>query len=307
MKLANLAAAAACCAAAFPTVVFARGTFVVDNDVQPRVAGGKIVTDAIDDASGGVTPNVRHFGYEFGEDPKDPYFLQDPGFVALAGSGLPGGSVLSFNVERHLAYWNGAGRVSFTTPPSGETLRFNLGPSDVTIGGASAPQPGFAIATVGPDGTLHRHLNTFLQGPAGGGTPVSGVYFTNVRLLSSAGSVAPSDALYMIFNNGASKSSFDAALHYLTEPLPGDANFDGAVNLADFNILAANFGAADRFWYQGDFNGDGRVNLQDFNLLAGHFGQNNATPGAAVPEPSSAALVSALVSPLLLARRRRAS
>jgi hypothetical protein len=197
--------------------------------------------------------------------------------------------------------------VSFSTPSGGETLRFNFGFSDVTVGGTSAPQPGFAIGTVAADGSLHRHLNTFLQGPPGGGAPADGVYFTNIRLVSSAGSIAPSDALYLIFNNGATEAQFDAALQYINNPLPGDANFDGAVNLQDFNILASNFGATERFWYQGDFNGDLRVNLQDFNLLAGHFGQNNATPGAAVPEPSSAALVSALVSPLLLARRRRAS
>jgi len=300
----NNFAAAACCAVAFPTVVRAQAPFVIDNDVQPRVLAGKIVTDAIDDATGDVTPDVRHFGYAFGEDPKDPYFLQDPGFEALAGSGLPAGSVLSFNVDRHLAYWDGTGPVSFTTSPTGETLRFNLGLDDVTIGGSTGQQPGLTIATVAPGGTLHRHLNTFLQGPGGGGAPADGVYFTNIRLVSSAGSVAPSDALYLIFNNGATESQFDAALQYVSNPLPGDANFDGAVNLQDFNILASNFGTTDRFWYQGDFNGDLRVNLQDFNLLAGHFGQTNASPGIAVPEPTLFALVSALAS-LLMARRRR--
>jgi len=304
MKLANLAAAAACCAAAFPTVVFARGTFVVEHDVQPHVLDKKIQTSAIPHGGGKVVPDVRFFGYEFGEDPKDPFFLPDPGFLADPGSGLTAGSTLGFNVARHLAYWNGAGRVSFSTPSGGETLRFNFGFSDVTVGGTSAPQPGFAIGTVAADGTLHRHLNTFLQGPSGGGAPADGVYFTNIRLVSSAGTVTPSDALYLIFNNDATESQFDAALQYVSNPLPGDANFDGAVNLQDFNILASNFGATDRFWYQGDFNGDLRVNLQDFNLLASHFGQTNASPGVTVPEPTSFALVSALAS-LLIVRRRR--
>ena len=77
----NIPATAACCVAAFPTVVSARAPFVIDNDVQPRVVAGKIVTDAIDDATGDVTPDVRHFGYEFGTDaarnrfpgpPRDP-------------------------------------------------------------------------------------------------------------------------------------------------------------------------------------------------------------------------------------------
>jgi hypothetical protein len=92
----------------------------------------------------------------------------------------------------------------------------------------------------------------------------------------------------------------------------GDANLDGAVNLADFNKLAANFGAVGSArWSQGDFNYDGDVNLLDFNLLAGQFGQSagaSLSPedwsalASAVPEP--AALVLGLGA-LLPTRRRR--
>jgi hypothetical protein len=58
--------------------------------------------------------------------------------------------------------------------------------------------------------------------------------------------------------------------------LAGDANQDGVVNLADFNILASNFGQSNRTFTQGDFNYDGTVNLADFNLLASRFGQSVA-------------------------------
>jgi len=95
----------------------------------------------------------------------------------------------------------------------------------------------------------------------------------------------------------------------------GDANVDGTVNLADFNRLAANFGATNAFWHQGDFNYDGNVNLQDFNRLAANFGLSAAGPtvtpedwsrlGAAVPEPSCLALVG--LGALATTRRRRAS
>jgi probable HAF family extracellular repeat protein len=61
--------------------------------------------------------------------------------------------------------------------------------------------------------------------------------------------------------------------------LNGDANRDGAVNLADFNVLAANFGQSNRTFSQGDFNYDGIVNLQDFNLLASRFGVSVAPAG----------------------------
>jgi subtilisin family serine protease len=52
----------------------------------------------------------------------------------------------------------------------------------------------------------------------------------------------------------------------------GDANHDRNVNLADFNILAANFGQSPRDFTQGDFDYNLSVGLSDFNLLAANFG-----------------------------------
>jgi len=103
--------------------------------------------------------------------------------------------------------------------------------------------------------------------------------------------------------------------HLRAQRLPGDANFDGAVNLADFNALAANFGvAAGATWQQGDFNFSGSVNLEDFNLLAANFGQQvgagaGVSPGdwaalsSAVPEPACAGGI--MLGAAALARRRR--
>jgi hypothetical protein len=96
--------------------------------------------------------------------------------------------------------------------------------------------------------------------------------------------------------------------------LPGDANFDGSVNLTDFNALAGNFGlGAGGTWQQGDFNFDGAVNLLDFNLLASNFGLSGAANGpspqdwgalaAAVPEP--AALGLPILAAAALARHRK--
>ena len=98
--------------------------------------------------------------------------------------------------------------------------------------------------------------------------------------------------------------------------LQGDANFDGRVNLNDFNVLAANFGTTGTAtWQTGDFNFDGNVNLNDFNLLAANFGQVIAGPSvssgdwsalaSAVPEPAGGCAALGVLVALGSRRRRR--
>ncbi|MEM6751155.1 MAG: matrixin family metalloprotease, partial [Planctomycetota bacterium] len=85
--------------------------------------------------------------------------------------------------------------------------------------------------------------------------------------------------------------------------LPGDANGDGVVDLLDFDVLAQNFGSSTgNGAVDGDFNGDGVVDLLDFDVLAQNFG---ATSPAAIPEPTSGAVMTGVA--LWLVRRRRAA
>jgi outer membrane protein assembly factor BamB len=50
---------------------------------------------------------------------------------------------------------------------------------------------------------------------------------------------------------------------------PGDVNDDGLINLADLNIVLANFGTMGEI---GDATGDGLVNLADLNTVLANFG-----------------------------------
>ncbi len=96
-----------------------------------------------------------------------------------------------------------------------------------------------------------------------------------------------------------------------TPRLPGDANGDGVVNLADFGILRGNFGASGATFATGDFNGDGLVNLADFGILRANFGNSINTQQlalvdawvATVPEPTSLAVLG--LGGLAMLRRRR--
>jgi subtilase family serine protease len=55
-------------------------------------------------------------------------------------------------------------------------------------------------------------------------------------------------------------------------PLPGDINVDGLVDVADYNIWAANVGAPDATWTMGDLNDDGLVDVADYNIWAANVG-----------------------------------
>jgi hypothetical protein len=85
------------------------------------------------------------------------------------------------------------------------------------------------------------------------------------------------------------------------EPLPGDANGDGTVDLLDLDILGANFGLSPATFAEGDFNGDNVVDLLDLDILGGNFGAT--APANAVPEPTSLLMASLLL--LGAASRRR--
>ncbi len=93
--------------------------------------------------------------------------------------------------------------------------------------------------------------------------------------------------------------------------LPGDANLDGVVNLADFGLLRANFGDDFAYLTTGDFDGDRDVDLADFGVLRANFG---GTVGdlavmdawaATVPEPTGLLAGGALTGAVGLLRRRR--
>ncbi len=79
--------------------------------------------------------------------------------------------------------------------------------------------------------------------------------------------------------------------------LNGDANLDGAVNGADFGILAANFNrAAPQGWEQGDFNYDGAVNGADFAALSANFNQGLGTPAVTLATTAATTATSSLSS-----------
>ena len=195
-------------------------------DVRPYVAASQIVTGAHDDATGQDIAVVRAYGYDFGEDAADPYFIGDPGFNAEAGSGLTPGSQLRFNVLGDLVYWNGTTpSPSFGATPADESIRFNFGASNAFVTDTSGSQPGFTLQTVQSNGSVHRHLNTFLNGADGnavagdGVEPAAGIYAVKLELTSSDPLLAASDPFYLVFNNGLDESPHEQSIEFLAASL----------------------------------------------------------------------------------------
>jgi len=61
------------------------------------------------------------------------------------------------------------------------------------------------------------------------------------------------------------------------DPLAGDANGDGRVDIDDLNAVRNNFGAVSNA-VPGDTNGDGRVDIDDLNAVRNNFGVSTQNP-----------------------------
>ena len=204
---------------------FTTSALAQHSDVRPYVEDGKIHTAGFVDATSTELPDVRVFGYDFGEDPEQPYFTQDPGFNAATGSGLPAASQLLFNIvgggglglPANLSYWDGIGAVEFSVTPAGETLTLNFGSQNRIADDATDFVAGFNLQTVSTGGAIHRHLNAFLNGS--GGDPTAGIYLLPVELQSGDASIEKSLPFYLLYNNGLDEEAHDVAIDWVERNL----------------------------------------------------------------------------------------
>lgn len=189
-------------------------------DLRPHLDNNKIAIGAAESQGGVVVPLSDRqyvFGAEFGEaDPGQPYFGQDPGFLAEPGA-FPGGSLIGFNIRSGLRYWTGTG---FGDVPHGEILMVAKGSHSLTL--SEVAQQGFYFGVFDGEGGLHEHLEWQLSGPDGnpppGGmvAPTVGVYLVELELKTDLPGVANSDPIWLVFNNG-DEEAHEAAVNWIQE------------------------------------------------------------------------------------------
>ncbi len=221
-------------------------------DVVPYLdLNGKIVTGGYDDGTASSAPVVRAFGYDFGEEPSDPFFISDPGFnnSVTSPSPLTASTSLRFTPLSNLLYWDGSttdshGNPVFTLPPSSETIRLINGMKSVTFSGTAVTYAGTlptALGTTTASGRIHMHLQSSLQGSDGNNIPAAdydsdgdtvidlgsgdgfeaapGIYAIQLELYLNGAPASTSDPFWIVYNGfasnpGAYEDTHDTAMNF---------------------------------------------------------------------------------------------
>ncbi len=215
-------------AASLAAMIMAPGIAKADThfDIAPYLQDGKLSTGGLDHSGSHTAPPISVYGYEFSEDPYDPFNPTDPGINQAAGVGnLPAGSPLRYNILSSLLYWDGDGGIAWGTPVSDTHVDLWMGTATRTLTGSSGAQAGSLIQSVAADGVVHKHFVTSLfadytssnvPGESGFLAPADGIYAFSMELTLTQGStVYASDPFWIVFNNGMSEEVHGAAMSNL--------------------------------------------------------------------------------------------
>lgn len=214
------------------------------DDVVPYELNGKIFTGGHDDALGTDTIVQRVFGYDFGEEPSDPYIIGDPGFNNGAfGIGifpndglLPVNQTLTFSVLTNLQYWDGTGSVSFDAAPAGVDLGIKRGSFTLHVSGTGQSGVTPTLGGTAAAGRLHVHVESQLNFTDGTDLTLpnapEGIYLVGLELALPG--LTNSDPIYFLYNNGLDEEIHDEAINWVEANLVPEPS---SLSLAAISLL----------------------------------------------------------------------
>jgi T5SS/PEP-CTERM-associated repeat protein len=266
----------------------------VNNQATGKIiaAGGSVVTFYDDVINNGVEIRTNvgsrsvFFGSVTGAGP-----FTGGGDVELNGDLKPGNSPANVNFGGNL----------LISPTAGLDIELagtikGAGHDALTVGGQLSLSGGLTVSLI--NNFVPQYGQSFEIITAGGG--IDGAFLA--ELLPTLGGGLRFDVLYE-----------PQAVKLAVAGIPGDYNFDGTVDAADYVVWRKTTGQSGTA-LAADGNNDGDINTDDFNIWRSHFGMSY-TPGAgasnsgnaATPEPSTFCLISiaALVQAISRRMRRR--
>jgi hypothetical protein len=130
-----------------------------------------------------------------------------------------------------------------------------------------------------------------------------------VRVSAAQPSWIPFDAglvdhLFLLFGLVESIDPTFFATRVFPGLAPGDYNADGVVDVADYNVWRSNSGLTSLAKLAADGNGNGVIDAADYVIWRSNLSGSGAALASAVPEPTSALLLTAIAG-LLMPHRRR--
>ena len=204
-------------------------------DISPTVENGKIVSNGYSDDDGDFLAGERVFGYELGEGgiPGNETFAGDPGINVRPGAGWAG--LPGLKITGPLTYWNGSGYDPVSDPDT--FLKISFGAPERFVTGTSG-----TLADIFIDST-HEHFNALLNDTSGNPLdtttdPATGIYQFEAQIVSTDGSLAASDTIWINFNYGAPEPDHEAALEY-TETVLAPEPSSALALLAGAGLIAA--------------------------------------------------------------------
>ena len=245
--------------------------------VNQAGTGGGWRNVTVDGGAGTDTINVAGTAFN-GHATVAPSAGSDAVVVSPGATGL---ARVRFDESQHLASLTvNSGGLAVLTLGGAKVLSMNAlaingtGKLDLTDNSAVIDYTGSS-----PMAAVQQRLSSGFNGGAWNGL---GIISSTAAARSDTGiGYAEASDLFSAFPATFRGQSIDDTAILLTHTFYGDADLNRAVNLDDFNRLAANFGATGRRWAHGDSNYDQNVNLDDFNRLASNFGRSAGAAAAA--------------------------